>query len=368
MGKSRNMKIAIIDMDSLKNPFWAAGQARATREVGKRLAKKHNVTVYCSKYPGYKDYVEEGIKYVHVGINGTNSKIINLAFIITIPFLVKKIKADIIIENFNAPTSVSFAPLFTKTPIVALPTMFNAAKFAKKYHLPFHLIERLGMKFYKYILPYSEVDAAKAVLLNPDIKYKIIPQGVGKEFFNIKHAKPEYILFLGRFDNDQKGIDLLLKAYSKISNKIGYPLVIAGHGPDEQKIKELITKLKLKNKISIVGPAYGDKKFDLISKAIFVAFPSRHDELSLWALEALASGMPLVMFDLPEAKWANNTVALKAKPFDINEYSKLMLKATDKELNSKMRKAARNLASKYKWEKVANDFEDFFQQCLKQKK
>lgn len=362
------MKIVIFDMDNLKNPFWAAGQARATREVGKILAKKHSVVVYCAKYPGYKNYSEDGIRYVHVGINSKYPKINNFAFIFTIPYMVRKIKADVIIENFNAPTSVSFAPLFTKIPVIALPTMFNAEEFSRKYHLPFYLIERYGMKFYKYIMPYSDVDASKALRLNPKITYKVIPQGVSKEYFKINHLKPEYILFLGRFDLAQKGVDLLIKAYSRVANRIKYPLVVAGKGPDEKKIKDLIEKLNLTSKVSIVGPAYGEKKFDLISKAFFVAFPSKHDELSLWMLEAFASGMPIVSFDLPELKWAGEKAMLKAKKFDIDEYAELMMKLVDPKVNQGMRIEARNLAKKYTWEKVANDFETFINYVLSKEK
>jgi len=358
------MNIAIIDMDNLKNPFWAAGQATATREVGKRLAKKHDVTVYCSKYPKYKDYMEDGVKYVHVGINSMNSKIINLAFIITVPFIVRKIKADIIIENFNAPTSVSFAPLFTKIPVIALPSMFNAVEFYKKYHIPFHWIERIGMKFYKYMLPYSEVDSAKAVSLNPKIKLKIVQQGVEARYLKIKQKNPKHILFLGRFDITQKGIDLLVEAYAKVKNDIKYPLILAGHGPDEHKIRKLIDKYELHDKVKIVGPAYGEKKFKLMSEALYVAFPSMHDEMCLWALEALAGGLPLICFDLPESKWMNDDISIKAKPFTADEYAKILLQATNMELMSKMRKASRDLARKYPWEKVASEFESFINEVL----
>lgn len=362
---SKKLDIAIMDMDSLRNPFWAAGQARATREVGRRLALKHKVTVYTSKYPGYKDYEEDGITYKHIGLVSNSPKITNMAYILSIFFVVKKIKSHIIIENFNAPTSVSFSPLFTKTPIIALPTMFNAKEFANKYHIPFHWFEKIGMKLYKYILPYSEVDAAKATKLNPNIKYKIIPQGVGREFFEIKHKKPQYILFLGRFDLAHKGIDLLLDAYSKVYEKIKYPLVLVGHGPDEDKIRNIIVDLKLEKKVKIVKASYGRDKIDLISKALFVAFPSRHDEISIWALEALASGLPIVAYDIPESYWMNNSSTLKAKPFDTKEYAQLLIKATDLKLNKKMSKACRLLAQKYTWEKVVNELENFIKEVIK---
>lgn len=364
----KKLHIAIIDMDNLKNPFWAAGQARATREVGKRLAKKHAVTVYSTKYPGYTDYTEDGITYKHVGIVNKSPQITNAYFLLQIPFLARRIQADVIIENFNAPVSVSFSPLFTKIPVIGLPTMFNAIEFYRKYHIPFHWVEAFGARFYKYFLPYSDVDSTKIKNYNPNVIYKIVSQGVGEEFFKIKHKKPEYILFLGRFDIAQKGIDLLLEAYAKVHDTIGYPLVIAGRGSDEAKIKKDIKRLGLEKKVIIKGAAYGKEKNELISKALFVAFPSRHDELSLWALEALASGMPLVMFDLPESAWATTKVALKAKPFNVSDYAKKLKQATDTATNAQMRKDARLFASRFTWEKVASEFENFIYEVLKKEK
>jgi glycogen synthase len=368
MKLKKKLSIAIIDMDNLRNPFWAAGQARATREVGKRLAEKHTVTVYSSKYPKYKNYIEDGIRYKHIGLVNNNSLLTNIAFIFSIPLAVRKIKADIIIENYNAPTSISFAPLFTKTPIIGLPTMFNAKEFTKKYHLPFHWIEQFGSKYYKYFLPYSHVDSQKMKQYNPNVIYKIVPQGVSKEFFAIPHKKPAYILFLGRFDIQQKGIDLLLHAYAKVKKTMGYPLVIAGRGPDEKKIHNLIKDLGLESQVTVLGPAYGETKARLIEKALFVAFPSRHDEISLWALEALASGMPLVGFDLPECTWVTNGVSLKAKPFSIADYAKQLVAATEPKLNRTMRKNARTLAKQYTWEKVAGMFEEFIYEVLEKEK
>lgn len=358
------MNIAIIDMDSLKNPFWGAGQARATREVGKRLAKKHTVTVYTSKYPGWKNYNEDGISYVHVGLTTRYPRITNWLFILTIPFVVSKIHADVIIENFNAPTSVSFAPLFTKIPVIVLPTMFNAIEFTKKYHIPFHWIEAFGLRFYKYMLPYSNVDSAKAKRLNPNIKFKIVPQGVGKEFFEIPQKKPEYIFFLGRYDIWQKGIDLLLDAYSKVKDHIRYPLIIAGHGPDEQIIRKRVHELGLESQVTVMGKLYGDEKNRMLSRALFTAFPSRHDELSLWALESLASGLPLVGFDLPECAWAPRTVFLKAKAYDTNAYAQLLLNATQSRVIQPMRHKARLFARSYDWDTVAQQIEEFINEVI----
>lgn len=361
----KHLHIAYIDFDDLRNPLLAAGQARATYEVAKKLvAKGHKVTVYCCRYPGYQDRVEDGIQYKHFAIGTKYIRLNNLLYFFFIPFIVPDIKADIIIESFTAPFSTLCSPLFTKVPVVGLPSMFNAKEFSKKYKVPCHWIEYWGSKCYKYFLPYSEIDSAKMHQLNPNIKYKIVPQGVDQSFFAIPHKQPKHILFLSRLDIGQKGIDLLLKAYVKVKDDIKYPLVIAGHGPDQQKVISLIQSLELQDRVSLVGSAYGQKKIDLISESIFVAFPSRHDELSLWALEALASGLPLVSFDLPEHRWSPTGVNLKARPFDLQEYAQLLLKASDPHLNAQMRLAARQHAKHYTWDKVADQFEDFFYQIL----
>ena len=354
------LKINILDFDDIRNPLLNAGQARSTFEISRRLVKMGlKVTVISSKYPGFKDRIEEGIVYKHIGLGSNNIKLNNVVFILAMPFSVKKLQTDLIIECMTAPISTLLTPLFTKSPVVLLPSMFNAGEFSKKYHLPFHLVEKFGMKLYRYIMPYSDVDFSKARQLNPEIIGKKIPQGVSREYFRISHKKPKHILFLGRLDIAQKGIELLLMAYAKIKNEIGYPLVIAGHGPDEKKVRSLISKLKLNSHVKLAGPAYNGIKSRLISESLMVAFPSRHDEMSLWSLEALASGLPLVIFDLPEFKWVKNQVVFKAKSFDTDDYADKMLLAAKKAESKSLGSKCRNFAKMFSWDTVADEYKSF---------
>jgi len=144
------MNITFLDFDDIKNPLLSAGQAHATFEVGRRLVQKgHKVKVISSKYPGFKDRVEEGIEYRHIGVGTNNIRLNNFLYIFFIPFAVRKLKADIIIECFTAPISTLFSPLFSKIPVIGLPSMFNAKEFTKKYCLPFkptqsYLFDQMG--------------------------------------------------------------------------------------------------------------------------------------------------------------------------------------------------------------------------------
>ena len=364
----RKLNIVFLDFDDIKNPLLGAGQARATLEVGRRLSEKgHKVTVLCSRYPGYTDRTEHGIFYKHIGLGTGNIRLNNLFYILLLPFSVRKIRADIIVECFTAPISTLFSPLFTKITIVALPTSFEAERFSKLYHLPFDKIEKFGLRFYKYFLPYTKYMDGQIKKVNPKIYSKIVPEGVSKEFFKIQQRQSKHILFLGRLDSGQKGIDLLLDAYSRVSTKINYPLVIAGNGPDELKILKKIHSLNLESSVRLFGPAFGEKKSKLLSEALFVAFPSRHEGFSLFSLEALASGLPIIGFDIPGLSFADEKVALKAKPFDTKQYASLLLKATNKKLISYMKKNCREFAKKYTWENVAANFELFFMEILNSK-
>lgn len=363
------MRIVYLDFDNINNPLLAAGQARATFNVGRELVKRgHKVTVICSRYPGSKDFSKDGINYTHVGLGTSNIKLNNFAYFFAIPFAVRRLNSsntDIIIECFTAPISTLFSPLFTRVPVVVLPSMFNAQEFSKKYHLPLHWIEKMGTRLYKYMLPYSEVDSKKMRQMNPQIIYQITSQGVGDSFFKIKQKKPKFILFFARLDIYQKGIDLLLESYSKVKNTIKYPLVIAGHGPDKSKVEDLVRLHQLENKVTLIGYIDGLKKEQIFSEALYATFPSRHDEMNLGCLEVLAAGLPLVAFDLNESKWLTNTVSWKAKPYDTSSFAKLLLKATIESEYSKRRLASRLFAKKFQWSAVAKKFENFFIKVLK---
>jgi glycosyltransferase involved in cell wall biosynthesis len=167
---------------------------------------------------------------------------------------------------------------------------------------------------------------------------------------------------------DQKGIDLLLAAYAKIAKKAKYPLVIAGHGADQQKVEQLIHDYKLEDKVKMIGSTFGQKKLDVLSKAAFVAFSSRYDDLPIFGLEALAAGLPIACFDIPELKFITNEYGFKAKPFDTDDYAKTLLSAMENPNLPKMYDKCRAFAKQFSWDNTADQFEAFFYEILDKKK
>lgn len=355
------MKIHFLDLDDVKNPLLGAGQAITTYELGGRLVKLgHEVTVICSKYPGYKNRWENGMFYKHIGITTGNIQLNNLIYILSMPFVLPWIKTDLFLECFTAPISTLLSPLWTKTPVAIIPSSFEAKRFSQKYHIPFDLIERWGAQFYTYLLAFSTYTESKMKVLNPKIVSEVIAEGVNEHFFTIKRKTAKHILFVGRFDIGQKGIDLLLKAYAKIADKTKYPLIIVGFGPDEEIIKKMIKDLHLETRALLVGPAYGEKKYELLSQAACVVLPSRDETFSCFSLEAMASGNPIVTFNIPGLQWIQSPARKAAKPFDVDAYADTILMTLSPKMNIKMSKEARTYAKHFTWDTMAEKYDKFF--------
>src|SRR3989344_7392227 len=175
----KKLDIVFLDFDDINNPLLAAGQAHATFGVARHLVRfGHKVTVICSRFPGSQDGENEGIYYKHIGLGSGNIRLNNAIFFFALPFAVRKLRSDVIVECFTAPISTCFSPLFTKIPVIGMPTMFEAEEFSKKYHFPFHLIEKFGTRFYKYFLAYSPINKSKMERLNPSVFSTLIPNGV----------------------------------------------------------------------------------------------------------------------------------------------------------------------------------------------
>lgn len=156
----------------------------------------------------------------------------------------------------------------------------------------------------------------------------------------------------------------MLAAYEKVKEKIAYPLVIAGHGPDEMRVQKLVKRYHLENRVSLIGPIYGDKKASVFSEALYVAFPSRHDEMCLSMLEALAAGLPIVGFDIPESSWISHAVSLKAPAYNVDQFADMLVAATNPATIALLAANTRPFARQFTWDSVADKFDRYAQFVL----
>lgn len=125
---------------------------------------------------------------------------------------------------------------------------------------------------------------------------------VSKDIFLHKypHLKNKRIfLFLSRIDY-KKGLDILIKAFAKISIKDNnLALVIAGPDPVGQKVKlkKLAKMQQIDKKITWTGMLWDDMKWSAYRSAELFCLPSHSENFGIVIAEALSCGIPVATTD-----------------------------------------------------------------------
>jgi len=178
---------------------------------------------------------------------------------------------------------------------------------------------RFIKRLYIKIMEYNNLSKALFIAFNaPEEKNSSLYKSMGRVIFNgvdpsefsnmpqKGHFRKLYpnlenkilLLFLGRLDVKQKGLDLLIPAFAKLHHS--YPnvqLVLAG--PDEGSGKNTILALAKQNRvvehITLPGLISGQIKLAALQDADIFVLPSRFEGLSIALLEALYMGLPMLV-------------------------------------------------------------------------
>lgn len=362
------MNITISNYDDLYNPHYAGGGAIGVHEVAKRLARKNNVTVITGNYPGAANKKVDGVMYKRIGPRRLDPRLSQILYQVYLLPVVIKSNFDVWIETFLPPFSVSLVPLLTHKPVAGLSQSFSAIDKSRQYHLPFFLIEKIGLKWYRHIIALTEDIKKKIHSVNPNVNVVVIPNGTNlNNTVLIKNKKSNYLLFLGRIEVHQKGLDLLLASFKKAADLVNTNLYIAGKGikRDENFIKDKIKKLHLQDSIKILGFVKGAEKLKLLQNANAVVLSSRYETQSLTAVEAISLGVPVIYFDIEGLRWIGDKRGIRVPPFDTQKFADAMIKiSNDEDFRKKMIRISTNEASNYNWDTIAQKYETFINKII----
>ena len=126
----------------------------------------------------------------------------------------------------------------------------------------------------------------------------LIPNGASLSPPSIPlHRHPAIrFLYMGRFDCEHKGLDILIKAFRVFyeATRDGY-LFLAGDGPDKDRLQHTIKKFHLEHRVKILAPHFQNAKTQLLNDADVFVHTSRWDVMPTGCLEAAAQGKPLIV-------------------------------------------------------------------------
>jgi glycosyltransferase involved in cell wall biosynthesis len=129
--------------------------------------------------------------------------------------------------------------------------------------------------------------------------------------------RDSYVLWLGRFDPEHKGLDILIDAVETLTPSERPQLRL--HGPDwrarKQKVAQLIAAKGLESWVSVGDAAYGPAKRELLVEASGFVYPSRWDACPNSTLEAVSLGIPTLATPYPLGSYlARKGGAILAQP------------------------------------------------------
>ena len=198
----------------------------------------------------------------------------------------------------------------------------------------------------------------------------IVPLGVSPQFKPVEEHNddfltqvrekfrlpPSYILFVGRL-NVRKNIENLLRALPLLKNNT-IPLVIVGKEDSKTPdLKTILSDPEISKRILLTGSMNKQELAAAYAMAIIFCFPSFAEGFGLPPLEAMASGIPVIVSNTTALAEVCGNAALYIKP----EEPASIAKALDEllgnpEIYREKKISGLERAAQYKWSTTAHAF------------
>ncbi len=204
--------------------------------------------------------------------------------------------------------------------------------------------------------------------------YRFIPVGIDRKRFNPKAGfyKPMKkgegsikILFMGRLDK-RKGLDILLKALSKLNNKIDYHLFVGGSSANRKYYEEMADRLNVK--ATFLGFIPAEDMGKVYSSADIYCSPAKGGETyGIVLVEAMSSGVPVIASDIPGyatvVKNGYNGVLAEA---NVESFASAIERlANNKEERIRLKMNGLKHAEKIDWNNVILEIEKAYKDAIK---
>jgi len=358
------LRVLHVIYDDPANPWVAGGGAVRVTELYRRLTDRVDATVATGAFPGARDETVDGVRYLRLGARGPYAWS-RVSYAAAANRLLRTAEYDAAVFDFS-----SYTPIFMpKRRPSGITVHHITGPTARERWGPVlaPALSALEKAMIRRARRLTATSTATYELLReivaPGVPIDLVYAGVPGELFELPRNPDAYLLYFGRLDVIQKGLDTLLEAVALVAAKRPeVELRIAGRGKDVERVRSMARELGIERNVRLLGAVDEAERQRLFAGAAVQLMPSRFEGFGMVAAEAMAAGVPLVAAaagSLPEVVDAPNGGVL-VPPGD----ARALADAVEALLDDPARRetlsaSARISARRFRWEAVADRHFDF---------
>ena len=281
-------RIVFVAWRDLANPNAGGSELLVDRLAQGLQARGDRVTLLCGGEVGERDYEVRRS-------GGTYSQFLRAPM----AFARHRRDCDLVVEVCNGMPYL--APLWTSKPVICVVNHVHSELWALRFPPPVSLAGRLTESV---VMPWvhrrnlfvtvsaSTFSALTEIGVDAD-RIRLICNGVEPGPPPAPRSPEPLFLALGRLA-DYKRIDILLKLWDRVRHVVGGRLVIAGDGPERERLQALAGP-----DVTFTGRVSEEEKHRLMSAAWMLLHPASIEGWGIVVAEAAVRGTPAIGFRVP---------------------------------------------------------------------
>lgn len=360
------LKVAHFIYDDTRNPWVAGGGAVRVQEIYRRLAGEVDATVYTGAYPGARDEEVDGVRYRRLGRPAPYAWS-RWTYAREASRVLARGEYEAAVFDYSAYTPLRLPlrrPVGITVHHVTGPTA--GERWGRALGGAIGWWERRTLRRSRWFTATSRATLETLrEIVGPEAEIRLVQAGVPDELFALPRREEGFLLYFGRLDWFQKGLDTLLEATALLARaEPALELRIAGRGKDAKRVAGAARELGIERNVRLLGAVTEQERKRLFSGASVLLMPSRFEGFGMVAAEAMAAGVPLVAAasgSLPEVvdAPAGGRLVPAGDARALAAAARSLL--DDPEARSALSASARRSAERFRWARVAAEHLEFLQ-------
>lgn len=357
------MKLLVVNWQDLANPHSGGAEVHLHEIFGRLARRGHDVTLLCSGFPGAAATAEaDGMRIHRTGGRHTFT-------LAAAPYYRRHLARepfDVVVEDLNKVPL--FTPYWVRRPLVLLVHHLFGTTAFREASAPFAaatwLLERPIPLAYRGLPTEAVSESTRDDLVARGLRrqdIRVIHNGVDVDFFRPDPSVPRdpepAFLSVGRLRR-YKRIDHVIEAVARLkARNRRVRLRIAGKGDDEARLRSIVARLGVGDRVSFEGFVSEEGKRDLMRRAWATVQPSPKEGWGITNVEAAACGTPTVASDSPGLRESvvHGTTGLLYPHGDVEALAAALERlAADPVEVARLGAAAHQFAQGFTWDRAAD--------------